>query len=58
MQRLYTIKEIAARMNVTTLTVHRWLYRGILHPVSPYGAKRHLIAESDLETFITSNDHR
>ena len=47
-----TVDEVAARLNVTRLTVRRWLLAGSLHGIQPDDRARCRIRETDLAAFL------
>jgi excisionase family DNA binding protein len=56
MQRLYTVKEIAEYLGVTTQSVHNWLKAGRLQAVRP--TERIIrIPEKSLQQFMEGGDY-
>jgi excisionase family DNA binding protein len=47
----WTIKQVAARLNLATITIRRLLARGKLRRVD--GTRKVLIAEAELQRFVT-----
>ena len=56
--RLLSVSDVAARLAMTTRTVHRLIERGVLARVKVPGVRRTLIAERDIIRLIEeSNRH-
>ncbi|MBN1391990.1 MAG: sigma-70 family RNA polymerase sigma factor [Sedimentisphaerales bacterium] len=56
-EKLYTIEQLAKKMNVSTKTVNRWRRRGLLARKYTFddGAKRLAISQSGIDKFIAEN---
>ncbi|MFA5422959.1 MAG: sigma-70 family RNA polymerase sigma factor [Phycisphaerae bacterium] len=56
-EQVYTIEQVAEKMNVTTKTVNRWRRRGLLARKYTFqdGARRLAISQSSLGKFLSEN---
>ncbi len=56
-EQMFTIKQVARRMNVDEKTVRRWIQRGALRAINIGGLRpEYRIRPSDLEDFIENRE--